>query len=432
MLSFVVKDNVDLKQEVIYSEKLNIFDEDGKLAFNYTLNSINIDPTLSLNANMKYQSNDESIINLKYLKNENQSHLIMITQNRVISLPWLFCDLKKDATRCNNTLYPYCVWSVENQACVSAVLKNRQTADELESLIINRTSLLDTSHRNRNYDLMEKNSNNSNYLANNLFKKFTDLSSLNSYTIRNNEITISMNLALFSTILILLLIFSLIFAVLMFLAISEKFSKYKNNTTCCKKDSAQASNKKAFADFNLNSLKELFTFLNANSSKNKNEKIYSVEVSPQPSQILESSISYSPQNDKYLELSKSDRPYGNETNKNERYICLNSSKPLCLNILELNGHSKFLDYDQTEYYSLKKSKKQNNGIESGRTCQNLIKLQSATSSSTSNSSSPKSATSSSSLSKSTFINNDDSIKSSLTLELNHNLRFENNTNKYYL
>lgn len=258
---------------------------------------------------------------------------------------------------------------------------------------------------------MQKQNITSDYLPPNLLDKLSsDLSSLNSYKIRNNEITISMNLALFSTILILLLIFSIIFAVLLFLAISDKFITKRGAT------SGTAENP------SLDALKDLFSFFHSSSSSSSSstqKKIFSVEEEATiRSQVINDS----------------------SRNESERYVSLNPSRPLHVNLggqySQCELPSKFLDYDQTEYFSLKKNKPASTTTYSS----DLIKLESTASSSLS--SSPKSSTSSSSVSvtKSTFINansssnNEDAatVKTCSTTSRTLSTTFENGVNKYYL
>jgi hypothetical protein len=258
---------------------------------------------------------------------------------------------------------------------------------------------------------MQKQNITSDYLPPNLLDKLSsDLSSLNSYKIRNNEITISMNLALFSTILILLLIFSIIFAVLLFLAISDKFITKRGAT------SGTAENP------SLDALKDLFSFFHSSSSSSSSstqKKIFSVEEEAAiRSQVINDS----------------------SRNESERYVSLNPSRPLHVNLggqySQCELPSKFLDYDQTEYFSLKKNKPASTTTYSS----DLIKLESTASSSLS--SSPKSSTSSSSVSvtKSTFINansssnNEDAatVKTCSTTSRTVSTTFENGVNKYYL
>ena len=259
---------------------------------------------------------------------------------------------------------------------------------------------------------MQKQNITSDYLPPNLLDKLSsDLSSLNSYKIRNNEITISMNLALFSTILILLLIFSIIFAVLLFLAISDKFITKRGATAGTTENPS------------LDALKDLFSFFHSSSSSSSSsstqKKIFSVEEEATiRSQVINDS----------------------SRNESERYVSLNPSRPLHVNLggqySQCELPSKFLDYDQTEYFSLKKNKPASTTTYSS----DLIKLESTASSSLS--SSPKSSTSSSSVSvtKSTFINansssnNEDAatVKTCSTTSRTLSTTFENGVNKYYL
>lgn len=222
-----------------------------------------------------------------------------------------------------------------------------------------------------------------------------------------------MNLALFSTILILLLIFSIIFAVLLFLAISDKFITKRGAT------SGTAENP------SLDALKDLFSFFHSSSSSSSSssltqKKIFSVEEEATiRSQVINDS----------------------SRNESERYVSLNPSRPLHVNLggqySQCELPSKFLDYDQTEYFSLKKNKPPSTTTYSS----DLIKLESTASSSLS--SSPKSSTSSSSVSvtKSTFINanssssnNEDAatVKTCSTTSRMLSTTFENGVNKYYL
>lgn len=283
------------------------------------------------------------------------------------------------------------------------------------------------------YDRNTLNKSTSDYLSQGLLTSFSELSSLNTYTIRNNEITISMNLALFSTILVLLLIFSVVFAVLLFLAISDKIAKRSN---CNGRSSISSTTKIANNDLNLDSLKDLFSFFQSSSSSSK--KVFSVDVQQEQ-------MSASTETSSYTTTTSAAAATSTTTTKNERYVSMNPSRLLHLNLADIANSasvsetvpvnpSKFLDYDQTEYFSLKKKKQQ----ALMHLTNDLIKLESTTLSSLN--SSPKSTgTSSSSVSmtKSTLVNNDDSIVkacSSITPSMaSRNMCvLENEINKYYL
>lgn len=251
-----------------------------------------------------------------------------------------------------------------------------------------------------------------------------------------------MNIALFSTILVLLLIFSIIFAVLLFLALAEKFSKHRNNI------SKSSSTNNTNPDFNLDSLKDLFSFFQSSSGA---KKVFTVDDAQQD-QLNNSSG-------------------GLDSSRNERYVSLNPTRrPLHLNLTDLvdgdgsnmadtiGNPSKFLDYDQTEYFSLKRKKQQQQQQQQHQQKQlpnfsnDLIKLESGSSSSSSPKSTTGTTSSSVSMTKSTFINNDDSTTvSSIVGKTNsiasssasnetaatnslqrHLCSFDNSVNKYYL
>lgn len=112
MVLSVKNDSETGKPQVVYSEQLDLFEKSGKLKFNTTKTSIDSAPVDEDEQPNEFVWNEASrIMNLKYWRNESaESHLIVLTQNRVVSFPWRFCELKLDARKCNNSLYPYCVW----------------------------------------------------------------------------------------------------------------------------------------------------------------------------------------------------------------------------------------------------------------------------------------------------------------------------------
>lgn len=124
VLVLSVRPNLETKPEVVYSEQLSLFDDRGNLVFNATNTSVRTNNEEKSSTNETESGRKEfefepsrSIMSLKYWRNDT-SHLIAMTQQKVISLPWRFCELKLDASKCNNSLYPYCVWF--NGRCLNA------------------------------------------------------------------------------------------------------------------------------------------------------------------------------------------------------------------------------------------------------------------------------------------------------------------------
>lgn len=119
------------KPRLVYSEQMSLFGADSF-----------IKPQASPSSQSEGEGAAESssaeasvsIMNLKHWRSSsssnqtsdtNSSHLIVVTPTRVVSLPWRFCELKLEAAKCNNSLYPYCVWYNGRCSSVQAAVSMR-------------------------------------------------------------------------------------------------------------------------------------------------------------------------------------------------------------------------------------------------------------------------------------------------------------------
>ena len=91
--------------KLTYSEELSVFEE-------------------------KVDSSDSTIKspqinNIKLFKTANYStkaYFVLTTNTRVLAIPNAYCKLKLDKQKCNDKLFPYCVWSSRQNSCVESYL----------------------------------------------------------------------------------------------------------------------------------------------------------------------------------------------------------------------------------------------------------------------------------------------------------------------
>jgi hypothetical protein len=166
--------------------------------------------------------NGRSISNIKlYYDKENsksQKHLILVTQNKVLSIPAQTCHLKLEESKCNNLINPYCKWSNIHSKCISS-------SDEMSDILLNKTEKsFSNPIQNTTKNLVNLFNNKqfeSSTLTAILFKNNDDYS--NKYRIQNNEITISMNLIVFSIMIVLFVVFSFMIGALFTFHFYRKF-----------------------------------------------------------------------------------------------------------------------------------------------------------------------------------------------------------------
>ena len=175
VLKFVVQSDREnlTKSKLVFSEKLNILEENS--------------------------TSEKEIMNLKVFE---KSHLIMITQNKVLSVPIdHFCSNMSKAT-CNNQANPYCDWS-ETKCFYYRNIKN--SAPTLVKKMIQKGDLNDSTN------LLPTFLSNKTQTIQMLYsKKLQNDETINGklYKVKNNEITISMNLILFLTLIFTFFILS--------------------------------------------------------------------------------------------------------------------------------------------------------------------------------------------------------------------------------
>ena len=142
--------------------------------------------------------NEKQIFNLKLYE---KSHLVLVTQNTVMSFPIEnFCDKKSQAT-CESHLNPYCLWKYSKCVYFRKTLNSNVSSTTTKSLTI--------SLKKGTSVLIEEKS----------------LKEKKLYQVKNNEIIISMNLVLFLAITFSFFILSFVFFILFVLHIYQKVYK---------------------------------------------------------------------------------------------------------------------------------------------------------------------------------------------------------------
>jgi hypothetical protein len=480
---------ISISSKLIYSEEMNLFnnnqqekkeDEEEEFSSSSSSSSSSFEiknyrlllsqKNNSPNSDLKQKSKQKSkkLLNAKLYKNNStkeRRYLIVMTQNKLISLPAQFCKKKTTPDKCKNNIYPYCYWSEEEAKCkiseeTSFVQnKTRHNKNSISKQAQNMTHSLNSSSveaisyrmiaNKLDYSLM---SNNYSDAENDQLKKNStdcDLTSPASESIiaHNNgdEMTISMSVYLLLLIIFVVLLISFTFGILVtyniygkFMAekfrqkmiepktIDRKYDEYFSNNNNNNNNNNNTNNKKSQKGVDENQLNSSSCFmidfisglnknetLNGNkvateSTKDKNKHTckkfksnkkkainymsMSSSISSQPSNVQShvgfmigacscsseasascqssssSSESHSPTITKSTDLSSNQA-------ENDRYVYLNNksrsnlpivdpinhqktlSPSLLANAINIyNENHKFMDYDHTEYFSLRRNK----------------------------------------------------------------------------
>jgi hypothetical protein len=202
VLKFVIQQNEKNRTEskMVFSEKIEIF---------------------------KHIINENEIFNIKLYK---RTHLILVTQNKVLSLPIESFCANQSKTACNNQFNPYCVW--KESKCFYLYSQSPSLITNVNSNMTTSVKLMSTKMANY-------------YRIKNEEKLYLKEKKL--YQVKNNEIIISMNLVLFLAIMFTLFILSFVFLILFVFNIYQKI--YKRTT---KKPNAMKSSPFKFVSVGLN------------------------------------------------------------------------------------------------------------------------------------------------------------------------------------
>ena len=211
-----------LNSKLVYSEKISILNgENDEVKFENIQTEFNekIDKRNS-ESSKKQTVNTRSIQSISLYAKINSNHeqinrkLIFTTQNKVISIPTQFCSAKNSFSKCNNLLYPYCVWSSNYSICLDSS-KDENSEFELQ---FNKQLLLinNSTYFKYNFSQTIENRPESLGLANEQSFENQVLS------IKNNQITISLTLFIFLLSLFLFLFFSFLLAILFMFKIIRK------------------------------------------------------------------------------------------------------------------------------------------------------------------------------------------------------------------
>jgi hypothetical protein len=454
---------ISINTKLIHSEEINLFCNQLEEARSFEIKSSKLFSTLKMNHSsqdlkLKIKQKSKRILNVKLYNNKSTNHqryLIVMTQNKLISLPAQFCNKKTNAYECDNNLYPYCFWSKVESKCQifketlvekemryntnekSFLNINRSREAHNNTKLVNNSTLGSISYRmianklkylsaNDNRSDAESNQNNSS-------KNITDCDLTThvseSFVSSNNgdEFIISMSVYLFLLIIFIVLLISFTFGILLTYniygkliasklrqkivatkPIERKFENYLNNSES--KISVEADLLNSSSCFlidlisGLNKNRTINTSkIEANSTKGnrytckklKNNKkkatnylSMSSSISSQPSNVqshvgfmigscscssagLASCTSSSSSESHSPTIAKSTDLIRNNQVDSQRYVYVNNKtksnlEPIQQQILYTslltnpvnlyNDNHKFMDYDQTEYFSLRKSR----------------------------------------------------------------------------
>ncbi len=446
------KNQTEIQSKLIYSEELTVF-ADKRLQFDFI--------TTNRNLNLKRSSTkifveNESIFNVKLFVDNTDRRLILTTQNRVISLPAQYCAFKRDMNKCNNLIYPYCVWLSRQRKCVHAYLGN-QSDDDLnqEDIIISNNSLANSSQTYVPTQLelnlrLETNKINESFIMNQLLRTNSSLLMhetantesllyMHSYfDLDNTKITISMNLILFIISLIAFLVLSFLIGVLTAYVIYKRVFNSNQNLTSMFTKLSGSKNDNLMVKINNDSI--LVNDESARKNKIDCSQLYSTVKSKQKRESQNfgnvpsvcsssSSSSFSPTNES---ITKSTFV---SVDNDPRYVYVNSkSKQPNLSILGFTNQ-RFQDYDDSEYFTLRKN---------NRKQFTEVPVVVNTASDSSSSSSPNSAQTANSTTKlvrsnnsyecdsTTYLNRTLPAVSVKCIETNSDYNLNQNNKKYYI
>ncbi len=428
------QNDTEIKKKLIYSEELIVFNEEKKINFDYvSTNQINKRSTAtntSNNININEQDDNESILNIKFYKNETQRRqFILTTKNRVLSIPANYCSLKSTANKCNSQLYPYCVWSKNINKCVdfdSINLDDDTTTATNQDLFI----LISNSSLNNSETISINNLTSIDQLL--IANNNTNLFLIQSFfDADNTKITISMNFILFILSIIAFLILSFL------IGIATTYFIYIHRQKIQSKPSLMISKKKQndndfIVKINTNSItvndiKRVVENTNRLGGGGDCSQLYSTVKSKNKRESVTNATSSIVSCSSSASSASSISPFGDSTtkstlidNEDPRYVYINNNKSqLPISILGISNlminDQKFQDYDESEYFTLRKNKQFNN--------QTSVML--PISADSSSSSSPNSAQTNTSTTKLVRHNNNNSNNNNTTNYEINNLNYYN-------
>ena len=312
----------------MFSEEINVFDSDL------------VKPRLMMTKSKHTDQLKKSILNIK-LHGKHMSNgtllprrrsLIIMTQNKVISLPAHYCSLKTQAKQCDNSIYPYCIWSNKSMQCVEF---NQQFNPDLLADIyvkaINATTIanLVLTNISTNLTVIEIKASAASLVDLNHFKSY--------FRVSNHNINVSIDLVTFVLSMIGFFTVSfligtlLAFLIMKYCKIFNKIGKPLKNDL--NKDVLEARPVMA----------AIYSSIEQQAEKLHMEQQFGLVSSAC------SSGTYSPTIDDSKAGSDPRYVYfkNNNNNNNNKDLSVNTSPVQVLN-------ERFMDYDESEYFTLKK------------------------------------------------------------------------------
>lgn len=341
MLTFVVKSNLNGDSRVDYSEELNPFSHDH-LKFD--------DP-----------KEQKAILNIKLHKTRNEKKkLILMTQNRVIAVPMDFCGLRASRLQCDNQLYPYCIWS--NSECVQfgPNFVNETVTEDLPRVVVNPTTVLSIiDNLNSTINSTINNTLSVNYTSIPLVSLDRGVMRTYKLNVVDNDLQFTMNLFTYVFTMFSFVIISFALgAILTVLLI--RTSKHHRIFHFDRKSFLELFTKKRqlLKKSHIDEEKEIDKFENLYSKviKPKNRALKVSEKSKEMESLQAQPSHYSAISDTHVQQQPSEPIYS-------RYVCLNSMDTPYLNNIDLPlnsqffvNNSRFVDYDDSEYFTIKKAR----------------------------------------------------------------------------
>lgn len=320
-------------EKIVFSEKLNVFSH-GKL------NSVNITESLENSIVQK------SIKNIKLFGNSPNKTLLIITKNKLITLPANKCSVKSTPEKCDNLVNPYCIWSHLNSECVNFHKDYQEIAT---------TKFTIETTTEQDYVIKKSASNLSNDTL--AFEPIIEKSFKSSETFKSelkssrDEINFSMDLISFLSVIFGFVTISFMFGSILTIIIIKKYNK--DGRLFFKKCLFGALVEDSFKqpDEKSDKFDELYSKVQPKNRQNviKEDEQDNSLITPGSGGSSNYSIisecvasAYTEQHDpRYVSVDSTDTHVGHID--------------LPLNSMQYSN-SRFLDYDDTEYFTIKKKR----------------------------------------------------------------------------
>lgn len=340
---------------------------------------------------VKTKLNQNALVNIKLYKRNEQKTLILMTRNKLISMPASYCKQKLNVSQCDNQIYPYCVWSNKSSKCIeytSSFVNEMHVASA--SRIQNLTKTVNTSLFDSTRKIQEPNRYTSVPLDSSKDNLLVEEEDINVRVNAAKEIQFTLDLG---TLICLAFVFVAVSAVIgsAFTVLFIKCFRSKRQQFKLKQlNLSSFFSKKSLADLSSTSSEEpIDKFENLYSKvkpKKRSSMLSHVDVRASPSES--NNLNMAPEGSNYSAITELiTQQYHTEPARYVSMMATSEIQPYSTQgevmISESNNNNnnnmcflnnRFLDYDDSEYFTIKKPHLDN---------QNNLRISSSDSASTS-------------------------------------------------